>query len=121
MNHYTIRTFYSPDDEGFISTFAEIPSLSAFGETASESLQELEQVYSSLQELEKLGKVELPTPYSTESLAQTAKLLNISELARQSNLPVQTLASKIKRGTALAKEEMQAISHTLQSAGIHLS
>ena len=35
---YTYRVWYSPEDEGYIATILEYPSLSNFGETATEAM-----------------------------------------------------------------------------------
>lgn len=37
-NDYTYRVWYSPEDEGYIATILEYPSLSNFGETSIEAI-----------------------------------------------------------------------------------
>lgn len=37
----TISVFWSDDDEGYIATVAEMPGISAFGETREEALVEI--------------------------------------------------------------------------------
>ena len=71
--HYTYRVMYSQDDNAFLSTCAEFPSLSAFGKTKEESLKEMTTVVlSTLKWMEEAGE-SLPTPLS---LAQyTGKIL----------------------------------------------
>lgn len=46
-----ISTFYSEEDEGYISTFPENPNLSAFGKTTRESIRELKQAYLAAKEV----------------------------------------------------------------------
>lgn len=42
MTDYHINIFYSEPDKGYIADIPDLPSCSAFGETAAEALAELE-------------------------------------------------------------------------------
>lgn len=42
MKDYHINIFYSEEDEGYIADIPDLEACSAFGETPSEALQELE-------------------------------------------------------------------------------
>lgn len=54
-----------------------------------------------------------------ERLADLSEILNLSALARQAGIPVQTLQSKIRRRTPLSGEETRCIVEVL--ARYHLS
>ena len=85
-----------------------------------EALQELEIAYQACLEVAAEKGKPLPMPGALSQISHAAKLLNISELARQSGLNVQTLNSKIKRGTELQDNEKQAVTSALQQSGIIL-
>jgi predicted RNase H-like HicB family nuclease len=63
-NHYTYRTAWSQEDDGFIAKVLEFPSLSGFGETRLEAEQELEiALETSIEWLKEDGE-EIPEPLS---------------------------------------------------------
>lgn len=47
---FTVLTFYSEEDDGYISICVEYPGMSVFGETRTESMNEMETVLDLLAE-----------------------------------------------------------------------
>ncbi len=59
---YLIEVFWSPEDEGFIAVAPDLPGCSAFGETPTEALREMEDAMQSwLQACHAMGRP-LPEP-----------------------------------------------------------
>ncbi len=91
---YSIRSFWSDDDESFISVCSEFPSLSAVGDTREEATDEMLTLLEFvIGELEKEGK-ELPKPIASRELKgnillrvdpfQHRRVLNIAEESKRS-------------------------------------
>lgn len=67
---YLIEVFCSPEDEGFIAVAPDLPGCSAFGDTATEALREMEDAMQSwLQACQAMGR---PLPEPTVKARQAA-------------------------------------------------
>jgi predicted HicB family RNase H-like nuclease len=70
---YAYKVFYSQDDEAFIATCAEFPSLSGIGNTREMALNEITNVVISTLEWMGEDKEEFPTPIALDKY--TGKIL----------------------------------------------
>lgn len=64
LDEYEVKIFYSVEDEAYIATTAEMPTISGIGDTFEEALMELETVFSQLVDTYKDDKEEMPIPFS---------------------------------------------------------
>lgn len=106
---YEIKIFYSEEDESFIATLSEMPTLSGIGDNPEEAFKELKVAFEAGLELYKEQKEAMPVPYSKrkysgqfnvrvpsalhESLVKEAKEENTS----LNQLVLTLLASGLKR------------------------
>ena len=111
--------FFSEEDGEFVATVPGIPLVSALGETEEEALRELQSALISCAEVAEEQGVAFP-PLESASLSRASAMLNLSELARRIGTTQSTLASKLKRGTALKQDEAQAINKALRESGVAL-
>ncbi len=109
LEDYELKIFYSDEDEAYIATTSEIPSISGIGDTVDEALLELRTVFQLMIETYEKDKEDMPTPYSKrkfsgqfnvrvpsslhESLVKEAKEENTS----LNQLVLAILASGIKK------------------------
>jgi len=67
---YTIETFYSEEDEGYIAVVPELPGCSAFGETPEEALKEVKiAIELWIKAAKEMGK-DIPKPMGKELLKE---------------------------------------------------
>ena len=118
IHNYQINVRWSPEDDAFE---AGIPALGciAYGDSAAEAVSEV-LVAGELwiEAAEAYGK-SIPRPDVTrERLVSLAPILNMSRVAREAGIPVQTIASKLKRGTALTDSERASVERVLSAHGV---
>lgn len=80
---YTIRTFWSDEDEAFIATCPEFPGLSAFGDTRAKATKEAEIVLEEFIKITLEDGETLPTPGKMvtppkDPVSQTKAFLTVS-------------------------------------------
>ena len=80
---YTYRVWYSPEDEGYIATILEYPSLSNFGETAAEAMDGAVDLLADV--LQDLSPEEVKVPFGRKQYS--GKILLNSTEASQWRLP----------------------------------
>lgn len=106
---YEIKVFYSDEDEAFIATLSEMPTLSGIGESPEEAFKELKIAFEAGVEFYKEQQESMPIPFSRrkysgqfnvrvpsslhESLVKEAKEENTS----LNQLVLTLLASGLKR------------------------
>ena len=67
---YLVEVFWSPEDQGFIAVAPDLPGCSAFGETGTEALREMEDAMQSwLQACQAMGR---PWPEPVVKMRQAA-------------------------------------------------
>ncbi len=114
----TIITFYSEADACYIATFEQATHISGLGDTPQEALEELNTAYQACQEVAaEQGKNAINGGHIS-LLTKAAKMLNISELARESGINKATLQAKLQRGTSLKEDESAAVQKALKNKGI---
>ncbi len=106
---YSIQIYWSVDDECFIATSEELPTLSAFGDTYEETISEVQEAMSVY--LEVLGEEARPSPSTIESFSgqfrvRLPKSLHrrISETARREGVSLNTLIIKNLSESTVAAE-----------------
>ena len=65
MSKWTYQVFWYEPDQGYIATCAELPTLSAWGETAEDALRELEVVITASLEVYRKEGWPIPEPASS--------------------------------------------------------
>lgn len=116
---YQITVSYSADDEGYVARMPSLRYCLAFGETPEKAVKEVKTAAAAmLKVMEQEGK---PLPAVDTTLARLTALqplLNLSAIAKAANISVQTLSSKISRGTAFSADESARIGRVLVAHGI---
>jgi predicted RNase H-like HicB family nuclease len=116
---YQITVSYSADDEGYVARMPALRYCLAFGETPEKAVKEVKAAAAAiLKVMEQKGK---PLPSVDATLARVTALqplLNLSAIAKAANISVQTLSSKISRGTAFSADESARIGRVLVAHGI---
>ena len=116
---YQITVSYSADDEGYVARMPALRYGLAFGETPEKAVKEVKAAAAEmLKVMEQEGK---PLPAVDTTLARVTALqplLNLSAIAKAANISVQTLSSKISRGTAFTADESARIGRVLVAHGI---
>ena len=64
LEDYELRIFYSDEDEAYIATTAEIPTISGIGDTIETALNELKTVFQLVMETYKTDNEKMPVPFS---------------------------------------------------------
>ncbi len=116
---YQITIRWSETDESYEAAVPALRTCIAYGDTPEEAVHEVAIAAELwLDAAHKHGKP-IPKPDATlERLLSLAPLLNLSALARESNISVQTLTSKIKRGTPLNNTERKTVAKVLENYGV---
>lgn len=116
---YQITVRWSAADESYEAAVPALRTCIAYGDTPEEAVREVTTAAELwLEAAAKHGKP-IPKPdASLERLTTMAPVLNLSAIAREAKISVQTLASKLKRGTPLNQEEAEQIATVLESYGV---
>lgn len=116
---YQINIRWSEPDQSYEATIPALQGCLAYGDTPEDAAQELTIAAELWIDAAKAHNKPIPRPDATvERLAALAPIINLSALARSCAIPVQTIASKIKRGTPLTDDERDALSAALASHGL---
>ena len=116
---FRITVAWSEEDQAFEARIPAIRHCLAYGSTAEKAVKEVKTAAEAmLAVLEAKGK---PVPHpdiALERLAELQPVLNMSAVARAAGIPVQTLASKLQRGTPLTQEEAEGVAMALEACGV---
>jgi predicted RNase H-like HicB family nuclease len=116
---YQITVHWSEADGNYEAAVPALRTCIAYGNTAAQAVREVTIAAELWLETAKAEGKPIPAPdVSRERLATLAPLLNVSALARHAGMSVQTLSSKLKRGTALTEDETARVAEVLQSYGV---
>lgn len=116
---YQITIRWSPVDESYEATVPALRTCIAYGDTPVEAVREVTTAATLWLTAAAAANKPIPAPdVSRDRLTSLAPLLNISALAREAKMSVQTLSSKLKRGTALNEDEAERVVKVLQSYGV---
>ena len=72
MKDYHVNVFYSEEDGGYIADIPDLESCSAFGETPSEALQQVEQAKTTWLAAAKSSRKPVPKPRYRPAIYQLA-------------------------------------------------
>jgi len=116
---YQITIQWSEIDQAYEAGIPALQGCIAYGDTPEEAAQELTVAADLWIEAAKAHNKPIPRPDATlERLASLAPILNMSAIARVCSIPVQTISTKIKRGTPLSAKEQEALSTVLAAHGL---
>ena len=116
---YQITAHWSPEDDAYEANVLALHGCLAYGATPSEAVSEVLIAAELWLEAARVHGKPIPRPDATrERLASLAPILNMSRLAREAGVPVQTIASKLKRGTALTDAERISVARVLSAHGV---
>ena len=126
IKDYDIHVYWDGRAGYFVAEIPEIPTCAADGTTQAEALANLEETFAVLKEsyTEESRCFPYPRPdlgVSARQLAEASEVIKISKIAELAGIPVQTLASKVNRGTELNVGESRKIARVLRSHGLTIS
>lgn len=116
---YQIIVAWSAEDDAYEARVPALRHVLAYGETPEKAVKEVKIAAElSMDALRKTGKPIPAADTVLERLSALAPVLNLSAVARAAGVSVQTLASKISRGTALTADEAAKIGGVLSAHGV---
>jgi len=126
IKDYDLHVYWDGRAGYFVAEIPEIPTCAADGATQAEALANLEETFAVLKEAYIEENRSFPYPrldlsVSARQLAEASEVIKMSKLAELAGIPVQTLASKVNRGTELNVGESRKIARVLKSHGLTIS
>ena len=116
---YQIVVRWSAVDESYEAIVPALSGCLAYGDTPAEAVREATVAARLWLKAVKANGKPIPAPdVSRDRLASLAPVLNLSAIAREAKMSVQTLSSKLKRGTPLNDDETARVAGVLQSYGV---
>ena len=119
MQH-RIHITYSPEDEAYIARVPALPGCVADGKSPAEAARELQDALEGHLAARAAHGMSQPEDPILKRLREVSRLLNLSELARESGISKSTLRSKLQRGTVFTPEESARLTYTLEEKGVQL-
>ena len=116
---YPIYVAWSAEDDAFVARVPALRHCIGHGDTHEEAVKCVKKMAKLMLASMAARGAPVPTPaVTTDRLQQLAAVLSMSSVARQANVPQTTLASKLKRATALTVDEGERIASVLLSHGV---
>jgi predicted RNase H-like HicB family nuclease len=116
---YQITVAWSPEDEAYVARVPALRYCVATGETPEKAVKEVRAAAVEILRVMKEDGKTLPALDTTLARVQELQpLINVSAIAKAAGLSVQTLSSKITRGTALTSDESTRIGKVFISYGL---
>ena len=116
---YQITVAWSDDDEGYVARVPALRYCVAFGETPEKAVKEVRTAAAEIIRVMKEDGKALPSVDATlHWVMYLQPVINLSAVATAAGMKVQTLASKIARGTAFTPDESSRIGKVFMSHGI---
>ncbi len=125
IKDYPIQTYWDNRAGYFVAEILEIPTCAADGATPSEAYANLEETFAVLKEAYLEEKLPFPAPdgrlpVSVARLSAASQLVKVAQVAKEAGIPVQTLATKVKRGTEFSVGESHRIARVLSDHGVSI-
>ena len=117
---YPIHTHWSEEDGEWVATSPAWPALSALEETPQKAVASLQKAIRLAAAANADAGRPVPESLSTAALKQAGAVIKIAVLATRAGIPVQTIHSKIRRGSELSPAESAALHNALAAAGLTL-
>ncbi len=112
---YSVRIYWSDEDEAYIAKVPALRGCIAHGGTYAEAAREIEIVMALWLESARKHHDPIPAPdLAREEIGRMAPLLNYSKLAKLAGINRQTLQSKLDRRTPFTDLESRAILEALE-------
>lgn len=116
---YQITVAWSPEDEAYVARVPALRYCVATGVTPEKAVKEVKAAAAEIIRVMEADGKPLPALDTTLARIQALQpLINVSAVAKTAGLSVQTLTSKIKRGTALTSDEAGRIGGVLAAHGV---
>lgn len=116
---YQITVAWSDDDEAYVAHVPALRYCVAHGETPEKAVKAVKAAAAEIIRVMKEDGKTLPAVDATLARVQALQaLLNLSAIAKAASISVQTLSSKISRGTALSADESARIGRVLAAHGV---
>lgn len=126
IKDYAVQVYWDDRAKYFVAEIPEIPTCAADGSTQAEAFANLEETFAVMKEAYLEEGLAMPAPnpqlpISVAALSAVSPLVKVSKVAELAGIPVQTLATKVKRGTEFSLGEARKISQTLSEHGVTIS
>lgn len=116
---YQIVVAWSDEDEGYVARVPALRYCLAFGETPEKAVKEVKAAAAEVIKVMKVEGKPLPAVDITlDRVKALQPLLNMSAVAKAAKMSVQTLSTKITRGTAFTQAEASRIGKVLTAHGV---
>jgi predicted RNase H-like HicB family nuclease len=116
---YQVTVTWSDIDECYVARVPAFKGCLACGDTQREALAELRTVSDLWMKVTRENGFALPSPDTAlERLKALAPVVKMASVAKLAGISVQTLASKMQRGTALSADEERRLGSVLAAHGV---
>lgn len=116
---YHITVAWSAEDDAYEARVPAIRHCIAYGDTPEKAVKEVKAAAAEMIKVMKADGKTLPAVDSTLArIAALQPVLNLSAVAKAAGISVQTLSSKLSRGTALNENESTRIGQVLIAHGV---
>lgn len=116
---YQITVAWSADDEAYEARVPALRYCLAYGTSPEKAVKEVKVAAAAMLKVMEAEGQQLPAVDTTlDRVRALQPLLNLSAVAKAAEMSVQTLSSKISRGTAFTEEESARIGRVLAAHGV---
>ena len=116
---YQITVAWNAEDEAYEARVPALRYCLAYGETPEKAVKEVKRAATAMLKVMQQDGKPLPAVDTTLTRVMALQpLLNLSAVAKAASVSVQTLSSKIARGTALTQDEAARIGRVFAAHGV---
>lgn len=122
IKDYAVQVYWDERAKYYVAEIPDIPTCAADGATHAEAMANLAATFAVLKEAYLEEEMTLPAPnpnlpISVAGLSAISGIVKMSRLADLAGIPVQSLATKLKRRTQLSTAESRRLAGVLQDYG----